>query len=72
MTTVVATAAAYAGLYPTVASRRQLTASIGANGSPRAIYGPAYDLTTAGGFAAWRILVQPTRSARSRARRWRR
>lgn len=51
----IATVAAYDGLYPTLASRLLLTTTIGSNPSLLALYGPAFDLSTAGGFAAWRI-----------------
>ena len=52
---VVATAGAYESLYPTPQSRLGLGATMGQNTSLRALYGPAFDLTTAGGFTAWRI-----------------
>ncbi|WP_181773422.1 ABC transporter permease [Amycolatopsis pittospori] len=42
-------------LYPTAAERAGLTASMGANPSLSLIYGPAFDLSTAGGFTAWRL-----------------
>ncbi|MDT7726283.1 MAG: polyether ionophore transport system permease protein [Actinomycetota bacterium] len=48
-------AGAYDTLYPTVAERAALTASIGANPSVAVLYGPAFDLSTAGGYAAWRL-----------------
>ena len=42
-------------LYPTAAERAGLTASMGANPSLALIYGPAFDLSTSGGFTAWRL-----------------
>ena len=54
--TVVFTVSAYPALYPTATSRERLATSVGANRSLQALYGPAFDLTSAGGFAAWRIL----------------
>jgi ABC-2 type transport system permease protein len=45
----------YETIYPTVAERAGLTASIGANPSVAVLYGPAFDLSTPGGFAAWRL-----------------
>ncbi|RBM23168.1 ABC transporter permease [Prauserella sp. PE36] len=47
-------AGAYETLYPTQAEREALTATMGANPSLTLLYGPAFDLGTAGGFAAWR------------------
>lgn len=55
VTLVVATASAYESLYPTPQSRLSLGPVMGANPSLRAMYGPAFDLTTAGGFTAWRF-----------------
>ncbi|CRK60956.1 PROBABLE TETRONASIN-TRANSPORT INTEGRAL MEMBRANE PROTEIN ABC TRANSPORTER [Alloactinosynnema sp. L-07] len=52
--TPASTVAAYDQLYPDAASRVALSAGAGANPSIAVIYGPAYDLTTAGGFTAWR------------------
>jgi len=52
---VLATAAAYESLFPTAQSRLGLEPTMGRNRSLRAMYGPAFDLTSAGGFAAWRI-----------------
>ncbi|TVT50590.1 ABC transporter permease [Amycolatopsis rhizosphaerae] len=49
------TASAYATLYPDAASRAALTAATGSNPSIRLLYGPAFDLSTAGGFTAWRF-----------------
>jgi ABC-2 type transport system permease protein len=54
-TQVVATAAAYESLFPTAQSRLQLGPTMGRNTSLRAMYGPAFDLTSAGGFTAWRM-----------------
>lgn len=42
-------------LYPTAAERVGLTTSMGANPSIAVIYGPAFDLSSAGGFTAWRL-----------------
>ena len=53
---LVATASAYDSLYPTAASRATLGPTIGHNASLLALYGPAFDLSSAGGFTAWRIL----------------
>lgn len=47
-------ASTYATIYPTEAERAALTASIGANPSTALLYGKAYDLSTAGGWTAWR------------------
>ncbi|WP_106181440.1 ABC transporter permease [Prauserella shujinwangii] len=47
-------AGAYETLYPTQAERESLTAVMANNPSVSLIYGPAYDLSTAGGFTAWR------------------
>lgn len=55
VTLVVATAGAYESLYPTTQSRLSLGTVMGANPSLRAMYGPAFDLTTPGGFTAWRF-----------------
>ena len=52
---VVVTASAYESLYPTQQSRLGLGPTMGANPSLRAMYGPAFDLTTPGGFTAWRF-----------------
>ena len=52
---VVSTAGAYESLYPTPQARLGLGSTIGANLSLRALYGPAFDLTSAGGFTAWRV-----------------
>ncbi|GLY63867.1 ABC transporter permease [Amycolatopsis taiwanensis] len=52
-----ATAGLYDQLYPDAASRASLTATSGANPTLSLIYGPAFDLSTAGGFAAWRYLM---------------
>jgi ABC-2 type transport system permease protein len=42
-------------LYPTAASRAELAASIEANGSVRALTGQPFDLSTVGGYTAWRV-----------------
>jgi len=52
---VVATAGAFESLYPTSQSRLGLGSTMGRNPSLRAMYGPAFDLSSAGGFTAWRI-----------------
>jgi ABC-2 type transport system permease protein len=52
---VLATAGAYEALFPTVQSRLTLGPTMGRSTSLRALYGPAFDLTSAGGFTAWRI-----------------
>ncbi|WP_019818992.1 ABC transporter permease, partial [Saccharomonospora saliphila] len=48
------TVGAYEQLYPTRAEREALTTSMGGNPSITLLYGPAHDLSTAGGFTAWR------------------
>lgn len=48
-------AGTFEALYPTAAERAGLTASMGANPSIAVIYGPAFDLSSAGGFTAWRL-----------------
>jgi ABC-2 type transport system permease protein len=48
-------AGAYEQLYPDPAQRASLTSSLGDNPSISLLYGPAYDLSTAGGFTAWRF-----------------
>jgi len=52
---VVATAGAFESLFPTLQSRQGLGPTMGRNTSLRAMYGPAFDLTSAGGFTAWRM-----------------
>jgi ABC-2 type transport system permease protein len=52
---VVATAGAFESLFPTVQSRQGLGPTMGRNTSLRAMYGPPFDLTSAGGFTAWRM-----------------
>lgn len=52
--TVVATASSFEQLYPTVASRLQLSSGIVENPSMRAIYGPLFDPRSIGGLTAWR------------------
>jgi ABC-2 type transport system permease protein len=52
---VIATAGAFESLFPTVQSRLGLGPTMGRNTSLRALYGPPFDLTSAGGFTAWRI-----------------
>lgn len=46
---------AYEELFPDAASRAALSAGAGSNPSIAVLFGPAYDLTTAGGFTAWRF-----------------
>ncbi|CAG7570971.1 ABC-2 type transport system permease protein [Barrientosiimonas humi] len=53
----VVTPTSYEELYPDPAARADLTRSIGGNGSLLALTGPAYDLSNAGGFVAWRVLA---------------
>jgi ABC-2 type transport system permease protein len=48
-------AGTYDAIYPTMAERASLTGSIGANPSVAVLYGPAFDLSTSGGYAAWRL-----------------
>lgn len=50
-----ATVGTYATLYPTATERVGLTDTIGHNTSLLALYGPAFDLSTAGGFMSWRV-----------------
>lgn len=50
-----ATAGTYDQLYPDAASRASLTAGAVSNPSLALLYGPAFDLSTAGGFIAWRF-----------------
>ncbi|WP_216213308.1 ABC transporter permease [Amycolatopsis aidingensis] len=50
------TAGTYEQLYPTQAERAGLTAAMGNNPSITLLYGPAFDLSTAGGFLAWRLM----------------
>lgn len=52
-----ATAGLYDQLYPDAASRASLTAGATHNPSVALLYGPAFDLSTAGGFTAWRYLT---------------
>jgi len=52
---VIATVGAYESLYPTAESRVGIAASMSSNVSLLAMYGPAFDLTNAGGFTAWRF-----------------
>lgn len=49
------TVSTYAQFYPTAASRAALAAGAAANPSFGLLYGPAFDLGTAGGFIAWRM-----------------
>ncbi|MFB7636050.1 ABC transporter permease [Streptomyces sp. NPDC056149] len=52
--TVIATGSSFAALYDTAAKRAQLAASMNANGSLRALYGPVFD-DSLGGLVAWRM-----------------
>lgn len=47
---------AYEQLYPSEAMREPLTATVGANPALAVLLGPAFDLSTPGGFTAWRLL----------------
>ena len=47
------TASAYGALYPTLADRASVAAGAARNPSFSLLYGPAFDLTTPGGFTAW-------------------
>jgi ABC-2 type transport system permease protein len=49
-----ATVSTYEKLYPTLAARMTLTAGLGASPSVKLIYGPAFDLSTSGGYTAWK------------------
>lgn len=49
------TAAAFEGLYDTVAEREAFAATITANPALSALLGPIFDPTTTGGLTAWRI-----------------
>ena len=49
------TLSTYEQLYPTAADRAGLTATMGSARTLVVMYGPAYDLTSAGGFTAWRM-----------------
>jgi ABC-2 type transport system permease protein len=46
---------AYEGLYPTVESRQGLQAQVQTSTSLALLNGPAFDLSSAGGFIAWRV-----------------
>ncbi|PPK65901.1 ABC transporter permease [Actinokineospora auranticolor] len=48
------TVKAYEQLYPTLADRMSLNNGTATNPSVAVLYGPAYDLTTPGGWIAWR------------------
>jgi ABC-2 type transport system permease protein len=45
----------YEQLFPTAADRAGLTTTMGGASTLVVMYGPAYDLTTSGGFTAWRM-----------------
>ncbi|NNG38773.1 ABC transporter permease [Flexivirga sp. ID2601S] len=51
-----ATVGTYETVYPTTAEQAAATGTVNANPSLRALYGPAFDLSNAGGFQAWRVL----------------
>ncbi|WP_265445512.1 ABC transporter permease [Flexivirga meconopsidis] len=51
-----ATVGTYETVYPTAAEQASATATVNANPSLLALYGPAFDLSNAGGFQAWRVL----------------
>lgn len=53
---VYGTTSAYIALYPSGVDRAPLTATIGRNPALVALTGPAFDLSTPGGFTAWRVL----------------
>lgn len=50
-----ATSGTYDLFYPDPASRASLTAGAAGNPSVNLIYGPAFDLSTAGGYTAWKF-----------------
>jgi ABC-2 type transport system permease protein len=54
---VISTAVAFRTLYATPESREELAASVGRNGSLRALYGPLFDPSSIGGLTAWRMEV---------------
>ncbi|MPY79922.1 MAG: ABC transporter permease [Actinophytocola sp.] len=47
---------AYEQLYPNEAMRAPLTSTVGGNPALAVLIGPAFDLSTPGGFTAWRVL----------------
>jgi ABC-2 type transport system permease protein len=49
------TASSYQELFPTARERTAFAATVAANTSFRALYGPAFDLSTIGGITAWRF-----------------
>jgi ABC-2 type transport system permease protein len=53
---VYASAAGYAATYPSLAARRRLATSFGANAGLAALLGPARRLDTVKGFTAWRTM----------------
>jgi ABC-2 type transport system permease protein len=53
---VYASAAGYAASYPSLAARRRLATSFGANAGLAALLGPARRLETVAGFTAWRTM----------------
>jgi ABC-2 type transport system permease protein len=50
-----ANVAGYRSTYPTLHDRLELTRTFGDNNALRLFYGTPHDLTTAGGYAAWRV-----------------
>lgn len=54
--TIVSSVVAYKSTYGTPAERAQLLRSITGNSGIRALFGPARDIDTVGGFLAWRTL----------------
>lgn len=50
-----ATYGSYDKVFPTAAAREALTTSLATSPALKVLYGPAFDLTTPGGFVAWRI-----------------
>jgi ABC-2 type transport system permease protein len=55
MSLTVTTVTSYTELYPDPAVRAGLTDSVGGNPSFRALLGVPYDLSTSGGYTAWRV-----------------
>lgn len=50
-----ATYGSYATVFPSAADRAALITSLATSPALKVLYGPAFDLNTAGGFVAWRI-----------------
>lgn len=53
---VLSSVVSYANAYPTVASRKQMAASLGANAGLQAMFGVPRQLDTVAGFTAWRSM----------------